>query len=58
MLVGGWVGINVGSKSLFLVKAFPISNVLLGAIFPSPKNSDQFNLALLGVGNRERRKFQ
>ena len=35
----------VGSKSLFLVKAFPISNVLLGAIFPSLKNSDQLGVA-------------
>ena len=34
----------VGSKSLFVVEAFPISNALLGAIFPSLKNAD-----LLGV---------
>ena len=46
----------VGSKSLFVVEAFPISNALLGAIFPSLKML--IYLALLGVGNRERRKFQ
>ena len=35
----------VGSKPLFLVKAFPLSNALLGAVFPFLKNSDQLGVA-------------
>ena len=35
----------VGSKPLLSVKVLPLSNELLGAVFPSLKNSDQLAVA-------------